>query len=207
MSTISIGIVGERHPHELKELSDSLAEIINDKPQQERILGLAGPNEVVQLLIDAVTWKNALYSLALILGGKFAASFATELGKLTATKIWKEKKNYHEAFKKIISSPFHRFVNAIKALRTKNQTILITIKIPGTIRNASLALISDDPAEIAWQIANVIRCAEDIKDIVEAAKKTNPNENFLDRNNPDMSVVIEVLDNGDVKVFDVIIKK
>lgn len=204
MTTVNLGIVYEPHPSELSELSSVLKEITNDEPQKERIIGYAGPNEVVQMLIDVASWPNALWSLALLFGGKFAISFATELGKLAATDVWKEKKNYYEAIKQNTAAPFLKLFNAIKALRTKEQTVTIAIKIPDTPRNAGLVLESNDPAEIAWQISNVIRCAEKIRDIIIKARSINPH--LTNGSNPDMSIVIEVLENGDVKVLDEIIK-
>jgi hypothetical protein len=202
---INLGIVYEPHPAELKELSDSLIELTNTKPEQERIVGFAGPNEVVQLIIDSATWQNALYTLAMIFGGKFAASFSTELGKLVAGEVWKNKKNYYDAVKQKNAAPFLRLVKAIQDLRSKDQTITIAIKIPGTPRNAGLVITSDDPAEIAWQIANVTRCAEDIKKIILDARQNTNVEKYTVGSNPDLSIVIEVLENGDVRILDVTI--
>jgi hypothetical protein len=204
---INIGIVYEPHPTELRELSNSLIELTTTEPEKEKIVGFAGPNEVVQLIVDAATWHNALWALAMIFGGKFAGSFSTEMGKLVAGEVWKNKKNYYEAVKQKTAVPFLRLFNAIQDLRSKDQTITIAVKIPGTPRNAGLVITSEDPAEIAWQLANVMRCADEITNIIMDARKNTTGLQYTIGDNPDMSLVIEVLENGDVKILDITIVK
>lgn len=205
MAILNLGIAENKFPEEVKELSFAIKEITNDEPQRVSVVALAGPNDFVQILIDILTWQKALFGLALILGGKFASSFASELGKLAANDVWKEKKNYYDAIKNKIAIPIQRLVDAIKKLREKDQSVTIAIKIPGTMRNAGLVLSSDDPAVLIWQIANVIRCADKIQKILIEARQANPDSFRSEGSNPDMSIVIEVLENGDVKVLDIII--
>jgi len=207
MAPLNLGIVYEPHPQELANLSDVLTEISGTPPEKEQILGYAGPNEVVQILVDASTWQNALSGLAMLFGGIFTASFAQELGKQAASEVWKEKKNYYDAVKRMSAAPFYRLVSAIQALRQKDQTVTISVKTPSTPRNASLVITSDDPAEIAWQISNVTRCAREIHDIIPQITDADPQSPLRNGNNPDMSIVIEVLESGDVKVLGVVIKK
>ena len=207
MSTIDLGIVYEPHPRELAELDDALVEITGAQPSREHVVGYAGPNEVVQILIDAATWKNALSSLAALFGGTFAISFANELGKQVASEVWKEKKNYYEAVKQASANSFLRVVAAIQALRAKEQTVTIAVRVPGTPRNAGLVLTSNDPAEIAWQISNVTRCSVEIVEVIQQAQAANPGQPPRNGNNPDLSIVIEVLDNGDVRVLGAVISK
>jgi hypothetical protein len=201
MATVDLGIVYEPHPQEFAELRAALSELTGSAPGQERLFGYAGPNDVVQLLLDAATWQNVLAVLAASFGGAFAASFGKELGKLAAVEVWKEKRNYYDAVKRVTASSFLKFVAAIKAMREKDQTVTIAVRIPGTPRNAGLVITSDDPAEIAWQISNVTRCTVAIQRVIFQSPG-NP----MDGDNPDKSIVIEVLENGDVRVLGVTIQ-
>ncbi len=206
MATIDLRIVYEPCPAELAELSAVLAEITSETPLKEEIPGLAGPNEFVQMLLDAATWQNALRCFAVTIGGVFASSFAKELGKHVEAEHWKNKENYYNALKKVTTGVLRRLVRAIQALRAKDQTVTIAIRIPGLSRNAGLLLTSDDEAVILWQIANVIRCAEQIREIVTAAQAT-PGWARPGLLNRDFSIPVEVLDNGDVKVLGKVISK
>jgi hypothetical protein len=205
MSVIKLGIVYKPYPLEFAELQVALSEITKETSEEEDLIGLAGPNDVVQILIDALTWHKAIIFVAIIFGRKFVESFATELGKHTEAYFWKEKKNYSDAITQAIASPFIRVVNAIKTLRSKNQTITIAIKIQGTCRNAGLVLKSEDPAEIAWEMANVIRNAEKIQNIVIEAQRANPDNPIWSGDNPDKSIEVEILENGDIKVLGITI--
>ena len=204
MSVINLGIFHEYRPTEIAELNEALFELTGDRPQKEEIEDFAGPNDVVQLLIDAANWQRIL----LIFSAIFGAAFAAELGKLTAAEIWKEKRNYYEALKRGAAARLERVFQAIRALQEKEQTVTVAVKIPGAPRNAALALESDDLALIAWQIANVTRCAEEIRNIVDEACRENPDYPPTKHElNPDLSIVIKVLDNGDVEVLGKIIRK
>nr|WP_298171189.1 hypothetical protein [uncultured Pseudomonas sp.] len=206
MSTINLGIVYEPYPLELSELSSSIIDLTGTPPEKERVIAYDGPNEIVQLLVDAANWKHALSFIAVVLGGKFAASFATELGKQAAAEVWREKRNYYDAIKSNTIAPFQRIIKSIQALRAKNQTVTIAVKIPGTPRNAGLVLTSNDQTEIAWQIANVIRYAEEIERTVKKLLEENPH--LLDSGqNADMSFAIDVLENGDVRILGITLTK
>jgi len=201
MSQIDLGIVYKPHPQELHELSNALTEFTGSTPVEEKLFSFAGPNEVVQIILDAASWMNILKGLALILGGKFAASFVSELGKqaaITSIDFWKDKKNYPNAIKGENSAAFFKFIEAIKSLREKNQTITIAVKLPGTPRNAGLILKTDNSSELAWQLACIALKTEQIQQLYLEIEKS---ENRMQKtgNNPDMSIELELMDNGDVK--------
>jgi hypothetical protein len=205
MSIINLGMVYKPSPAELEDLSASLAEAAGARPVEEKVQGLAGPNDILQLVIDAVNWKTALEVLGVFLGGRFLKSFADELGKQAGASLWKNKKHYYEAVKSTASSALRQFTDSIRAIRAKDQVVAVAIKIPGSGRNAGLVLTSDDDAELLWQIANVYRCAVEIAAIIEpmvgdpvAMQKSGTIA---------VSVRVEVLENGDVRVFDQTIAK
>lgn len=202
MTTINLGIVYEPHPTELSELGYALEEITGATPPKEKIVGYDGPNEVVQILIDAATWQNILACYAIKLGDTFLRSFSDELGKQAAAEVWKQKNNYYEALKRVSAAPFLKLAKSIQSLRKKNQIVTISVKIPNTPRNASLVITSDDPAVIIWQIANVTRCAGDIRDVIKKATEANPQSPPRNGKNPDMSIVLELFENGDLKILD-----
>ena len=167
------------------------------------MIGYAGPNDVVQLLIDVATWQNALLGLATLFGAKFVGTFSAELGKLTATEVWKNKENYRNAVTQATAAPFRRLVAALNAFRRKSQTTTLAVKIEGADRNAGLILTSEDPAVIAWQMGCVMICAAEIRKIV----LDNPDLPWQDFDNPDLSIQIKVLDNGDVTIMGQTISK
>jgi len=200
MKNVNLGIVYEPHPAELDELSAALSAVTQEQPVREIVFGFAGPNEVVQLIIDAATWQNALLTLSTLFGGKFAASFATELGKLSAAEVWKNRANYTDAIRSATAAPFVRIANAISELRKKEQTVTIAVRIPGTHRNAGLVITTDDPADIAWQFSNVARCAPRILDAVERHMEANPNT-WLTGRNPDLSIEIKITRDGNIEIL------
>ena len=203
MANLDLGIVYEPHPEELAEIEAALSAIVDAQPEKERLVGYAGPNEVVQLLIDVATWQNALLGLATLFGAKFVGTFSAELGKLTANEVWKNKENYKSAVKHATAAPFRRLVAALNSFRRKSQTTTLAVKIEGTQRNAGLILTSEDPAVIAWQMGCVMICAEEIRKIV----LDNPDLPWRDFDNPDLSIKIEVLENGDVTIMGQAISK
>ncbi len=206
MATFDLGIFYEPHPDELAEMSDAIVDLTGDEPQKEQVVGFAGPNDVVQILIDAENWQKVLLAIGTVFGW-FVLHFSQELGKLAAADVWKDKSKYYEVLRKTSAAPFHRLMRAIQALRAKHQTVSVAVKVPGTPRNAGLVLASDDPAEVAWQICNVVRCSVEIRAIVLATRQANPDSPPTTGDNPDMSIVIETLDDGRVRVLGEIIDK
>ena len=204
--TVDLGIVYEAHPDELSELSSALKDITGVSPSKEKLVGYDGPNEVVQILIDSATWVSTLNIVASLLGGSFAVSFGNEIAKQAAAEVWKQKSNYYEAVKRLSAAPFLKLAKTIKALREKNQTVTVSVKIPNTPRNASLVISSDDPAVIIWQIANITRCAADIREVIAKAAEDSPQSPPCNGDNPDMSIVLELLENGDIKLLGITIK-
>jgi hypothetical protein len=205
VASIDLGVAYELGQPELAELSNALQDITGQLPEKHQVASFAGPNEVVQLLLNAATWQNALSALAAIFGGAFVA----ELGKLSAGDIWKNKENFSEALRRVANSKFFRVVSAIQALRKKNIIVTVAVQVKNTPRNAGLIIVSDDPAEIGWQIANIARCAEDIQRIVQRVQAAGGVNYNLPPGigNEDISIKVEVLENGDVRVLGVTIQK
>ncbi|MBX3373896.1 MAG: hypothetical protein KF817_08675 [Phycisphaeraceae bacterium] len=200
MTTISLGTVYEPHPREVAELSQAILSLTGEEPERRPIQGFAGPNDVVQILIDAATWPKALGAFGLLLGGKFAISFVSELGKRSAAEVWKNRENYAEALRRASAAPFKRLIEAIAALRQRDQTVTIAVWIPGTQRNAGLVITSEDPVEIIWEISNVARCAPQILEIVQRKRDASP-YGEVDGRNPDSSIQIEIAQDGSISIL------
>lgn len=203
MANIDLGIVYEPHPTELAEIEAALSVVTDGQPERKKLVGYAGPNDVVQLLIDAATWQNALSGLALIFGATFVRSFSGELGKLSATEVWKNRESYSDAVKQATAAPFNRLVVALNSFRNKGQTTTIAVRIEGTERNAGFILTSEDPSVVAWQMACITLCASEIRQIV----LDNPDLPWKDSGNPDLSIKIDVLENGDISILGKTISK
>lgn len=202
--SVKVATVYEPCPTEINDLKLALTDVFHETPQDKRIGGFAGPNEVVQILVDSATWQTALGGLALLFGGSFALSFSTELGKQVATDVWKNRANYAEAMKRASAAPFKRLVESLAALRRKKQTTTVSIEVPNSVRNASIVITSEDPEEVAWQMSLTILHTEEVLEVVrEVVLFADPGG----KTNPDLSIVLEILPTGDMKVLGRTIKK
>lgn len=208
MSRIDLGIVYKPHPKELLKLNEALTEFTGDCPQEKILIGLAGPNEVVQIILNATSWMNIIKFLSIFLGGKFAASYVSELGKQAAVKSmehWQNKRNYLDLSKRGGSSSFIKLSTTIKALREKGQTITIAVKLPGSLRNAGLIITTDNTSEIAWQLACLALKTEIVQNIYLEIIKNGENLKQTG-DNSDMSLEIKLTDNGDIIFLGEILK-
>lgn len=203
MPSVNLAYVYEPYPDELTELRSAIEALTGEPPARALpIAGYAGPNEVVQLIIDQASWTMVLKALAL----RFGWSFADAIGKQAADDIWKNKACYAKALMRGAAEPVRRLIAAILELRDKRQTVAVGVHVPDTPRNATLNINSTDPAEIAWQIANVARCAVEIRNIILDAQAND--SNFTGEGpNEDLSIPIQILPSGDIRVLGKTIKK
>lgn len=198
MRKIELGIVYKPYPEELEEFTLAVSKLTGLTPSEEKLFGFAGPNDVVQIILDAASWALVLKGTVAFLGGKFLSSYISELGKHAALKTieaFQAKESNSES--NIDADSFMELVVAIKKLREKGQTVTIAVKLPDTPRNAGFIIETDDPREIAKQISFIAIHTEEIQNSYQAIINKGGKVPRTG-NNPDMSLKIELLENGDV---------
>src|ERR1700722_19503439 len=202
MAAIDLGIVYEPYPAELAELSAALTEMTGEVPTKIKLPGLGGPNEGVQIFVNLSSGEViGIGGLALLL----RSEFLKELTKQAVAELWKNKAIFFAAIKKAASETLGRLAKSIGAIRAKDQTVVVAVKMPGDTRNAGLLLTSDDEAEIAWAMLQIDRHAERIREVSSRGVQADPVAVAADRGNPDSSIAIEVLENGDLKMLGIVI--
>jgi hypothetical protein len=177
MSTIELGTVYSCRPEGLDELRLALEEVFQQPIEDTHIPPLAGPNDIIQILFDPMVQEGAI-SLAHKIGEKLGEK-VIEIG---LEKIWKW----------------------IKTLREKGTNVGIGVKIPVRVgiapsRNALLIVQTDDPVELGNYFKSIAYCTEEIAKIF--AEHEDSQSDVLWGDNPDQSVEILVLENGDVQVL------
>ncbi|MBU3003651.1 hypothetical protein [Paraglaciecola arctica] len=193
MSHIELGIVYHPCPEELEEFSSAVSKLTGLTPREEKLFGFAGPNEVVQIILDTVSWALLFKGSAAFLGTKFLSSYVSELGKQAATKTIETFGSKEDKDKEI----FLELVEAIIKLRQKGQTVTVAVKLIDTPRNAGFVIETEDPKEIAEQMSLVALYTEDIQKRYEELKREDDKVSKTG-NNPDMSLKIEITDGGKV---------
>ena len=131
-----------------------------------------------------------------IVGTKFLVSFASESGKLLASKVWKNRTNYTDAVQQPEAEPLRALVETLNEIRDQGKTTTIAVDIEHEDRNAGLVVTAADPETVIWQLACVLIATKEIQEHVAE------NKVFADFKNPDLSIRLEVKENGEVLVQD-----
>jgi hypothetical protein len=178
MSTIELGTIYSYRPAGLDELRLALEEVFQEPVEDTQIPPLAGPNEIIQILFDPSVQAGAALGFAYKIGAK--------LGD------------------KVIDLGFEKICHWIKTLRESGTNVGIGVKIPVRIgiapsRNALLIVQTNDPVELENYFKSITYCTEEIAKVF--AEREDSQSDVLWGNNPDQSVEIFVLENGDVQVL------
>jgi len=195
MATIDLGRVWEPFPAELEELRAALAELTGERPEKLTLQGVAGPNDIVEIILDFDAWPRVMRWLV--------EGIVIKLGEKATAAVWKNKAIYYQAVKAGASAPLLRLIKAIESLERREQAVYLAVKVPGTPRNVALRLKTDEPAKFLWQLANIARCAPEIREVVLAAVAANEISPPMNGNYE----IIEVLGNGDVLILGTVISK
>ncbi|KPZ66627.1 hypothetical protein AN392_00066 [Pseudoalteromonas sp. P1-16-1b] len=200
MALINIGLVYEPCPNEIKSLESIIVSITNTAPEKEKIVGLDGPNEIVQLIFEAANWQNIL---AIFLGSSFLKSFGSELGKQAASALIKktisEDSEKPEASDEA-SGGVNDMLEVIKKLQEKGQMVTFSVKIEGSPRNASILIGNPSDRQEIYKICMVALYAEEIQEYLTEMIASDRRKFLSFWEPPTFSMPIEVLENGSIIV-------
>jgi hypothetical protein len=208
--TVELEMVPEQHRIErAAPIIKALTDITGVEPPIQKRPGVAGPNDFLHILFVPGIWELLAGYLAVRLGGRFLDGLASESGKLAARRVWRQKSEYEEAVKTKGAEPLVELVRQIAAFKKsaprKREVMSFAVPVPPLHRSPGMPVTSEDPAEVIFQLATIARLAPEIRDAVLRAMQDPKAVDALPRN-PDRSFRIEVLEDGTVRIGDIIIR-
>jgi hypothetical protein len=72
---------------ELETTKEIVSELVNCQVGSQRLLGLAGPNDLLQIASDFVGWGVIFKGLVVAAGYQYARAFLSEMGKMNAKQV------------------------------------------------------------------------------------------------------------------------
>ncbi len=196
MSKARIAVSRPLHP-EQADAVEAFAELLDDSVERCDLPGLAGPNELLQVVVDAEYWERVLAALFLALGTA-GVSFSHRIGAHLADEVWHKRAELTHALKSVPASALAKLVEILRQTRAKGNTISATIphKI-NTVRNAGLVITAEAPGDIVAQLAVFAGKAKAIEAFLNQV--VSGEGRFLSLStNPDCSTRVEI--NADGKI-------
>jgi hypothetical protein len=111
-------------------------------PERQKVCDLAGPNNILQLVLDAASWTT----LAKVTVGAFAAAFIAQTGKNAADALWNNPKKLTNWLQSAPGKSFGRLLNAIRSAIGKECTV--SLAVDANVSNATDARL---PAVTIWE--------------------------------------------------------
>lgn len=179
-----------QQPH-VAEIAPRLEQFNNMVASPVRLPGLAGPNDAMQLIADAVSWVN--FVRVVMAGGAaaFAIGFLQQLGKRTADRILDHVPKATAYQKPDIDG----LAQAIQKVQDSGLTFALAIPLVGNPRNVGLQLSTKDPQDVTRQIILFGAQAPEIEQMVVEERLAAKNDVTFPKND-DCSTKVVMVDDG-----------
>lgn len=160
----SIILYNQEVPQDVRsKLEDELRDTIHvDRSQTIYMMSQTVP-ELVQIVLDAVTWKNGLGTAAAI----FFKSYLEKIGSIAAESSWKQSSAIAKVLKENSVEAIESFVDAIigaKKSLSPNCRFMIGLPYPEGYRGTLLRIEADNREEIAIVLALFVTQVQRIQD-------------------------------------------
>ena len=123
-----VGWVYQKYDEPGRLAQEALREITKSEVGHEQLRGLAGPNDIIQLVASGPEWLLWAKGLALAVGAPFVA----QLGKNAADDLWKRKSAIAGWIASEAAKPYRKLVMALAGAKALGAgvTVAVPLNVP-----------------------------------------------------------------------------
>lgn len=210
--SIAIGLTDSTSKEAVAAADDFLQSVFGEKPAFITLSHLAGPNDLVQILLDSAHWE-ALAKLVFSAGG---VAFAAQIGTRAADAVWD---GIGARFKrKDVSKSSGEDEKAEAASRSLDALIAKTMKLDNSVflglpspnpnwfgrRNIGIPIQGESSNEVLRALGTLTLVGPELERIFGEIRLADPNANVDSVLNSGMGGSLLLLDDGSVEVYLVI---
>ncbi|EHR03675.1 hypothetical protein [Bradyrhizobium sp. WSM471] len=194
--------IGRVHGDRYLPISNALEDFVGHPPRVENLQGWAGPNDLLQIIMDWESWRT----FATLGAGIFGAAAVGKLGQSIAG-------DSYDALKRLVSraSPseakstdsekFERLERAIKDAIADGYAVTLSIPTGGQFRNnLGIELTSGDLAQILDASAILGEIGQDLRHAIESEEQSGQKVYGAAHGNRDGGPKIERLKDGSLAI-------